>query len=77
MLKYIIAYLIICGIVFVWMCIDHNRYEKKKSNLSRSEIERRIKRAYDNANNTEVRDQREYFLDVAGYWEHELEKLDK
>ena len=77
MLKYVIVYIILCGCVFVWMCIDHNIYEKRKSNLSRSEIEMRIKRAYNNADHADKRDQREYFLDVASYWEHELEKLDK
>lgn len=77
MLKYVIVYLIICGVVLVWLCADHFYYEQKKPNLSRSEIEARIKRAYNNADNADKRDQREYFLDVAGYWEHELSKLDK
>lgn len=77
MLTYIVVYIVICGIVLVWMCADHLYYENKKPNLSRSEIETRIKRAYSNADNEDERDQREYFLDVASYWEHELEKLDK
>ena len=77
MLTYIIVYIIICGIALVWICADHLYYENKKPNLSRSEIETRIKRAYSNAENADKRDQREYFLDVASYSEHELEKLNK
>lgn len=77
MLKYIVVYIVICGIVLVWMCADHLYYENKKTNLSRSEIEARIKRAYSNADNAGKIDQREYFLDVASYWEHELEKMKK
>ena len=77
MLTYIIVYIVICGIALVWVCADHLYYENKKPNLSRSEIETRIKRAYSNAENADKIDQREYFLDVASYWEHELEKLNK
>lgn len=77
MLTYIIVYIVICGAVFVWLCLDHIHYERKKPSLSRDEIEARIKRAYSNADNADKRDQQEYFLDVAGYWEHELEKLGK
>lgn len=77
MLKYIVTYILICGAALVWVCIDHNRYEKKKPNLTREELEERIKRAYGNADNSDSREQREYYLDVASYWEHELSKLDK
>lgn len=77
MLTFIIVYIIICGVVLVWMCADHIYYEHKTPKLSRSEIEHLIERAYSNADHADKRDQREYFLDVASYWEHELEKLDK
>lgn len=77
MLTFIVVYMIIVAAMLIWFCADHWYYERKKPNLSRDEIEFRIKRAYNNADNADKRDQREYFLDVAGYWEHELEKLDK
>lgn len=77
MLKYIISYLILTGITLVYICLDHNHYERKKTKLTREEVSNRIQRAYSNADNSDNRDDREYFLDVASYWEHELEKLDK